>query len=82
MEQHPYRGLAVVLSFIFPGLGQIYNLEIGKGAGFMCAYVVSWALTCVFIGWLFLLVVWMWSVNDAYQFADRGNTDAVGEKEE
>ncbi len=55
MEQHPYRGLAVVLSFIFPGLGQIYNLEIGKGAGFMCAYVVSWALTCVFIGWLFLL---------------------------
>ena len=70
MEQHPYRGLAVVLSFIFPGLGQIYNLEIGKGAGFMLSYVVSWALTGVFIGWLFLLVVWVWSVSDAFQVAD------------
>jgi TM2 domain-containing membrane protein YozV len=76
MANHPYRGLAVVLSFIFPGLGQIYNQEFGKGIGFVFAYIISWALTTIIFGWLFLIIVWIWSMVDAYQFVDIRIDDA------
>ena len=33
--------IAVVLSFFWPGLGQIYNGEIGKGIAFLIAAGVS-----------------------------------------
>lgn len=71
MVNHPYRGLAVVLSFLLPGLGQIYNQQFAKGARFIIAYVISWALTLIFVGWLFLVIVWIWSMVDAYQFTGR-----------
>ncbi len=77
-EQHPYRGLAVVLSFVLPGLGQIYNQEFGKGAGFILSWMVSWALTPAILGWPMLIAVWIWSMVDAYQFAERTN---LGEPE-
>lgn len=73
MAQHPYRGLAVVFSFLLPGLGQIYNQEVGKGVGFILAYIISWALSYIVVGWFFLIVVWVWSMVDAYQFAGRVN---------
>jgi len=35
--------VALILSGVFPGLGQLYNREWGKGAGFMLAgLVLSW----------------------------------------
>ena len=71
MANHPYRGLAVVLSFLLPGLGQIYNQQFAKGARFIIAYVISWALSFVVIGWFFLIVVWIWSMVDAYQSTGR-----------
>ncbi len=70
-DQHPYRGLAIVLSFILPGLGQIYNQEFGKGASFILSWMVSWTLTSVVLGWPLLIAVWIWSMVDAYQFAER-----------
>jgi len=67
MANHLHRGLAVVLSFLLLGLGQIYNQQFGKGARFVIAYVISWALSFVVIGWFFLIVVWIWLMVDAYQ---------------
>jgi len=67
MANHPYRGLAVALSFLLPGLGQIYKQEFGKGAGFIIAYIISWALSAIVVGWFFLVIVWIWSMVDAYQ---------------
>jgi len=42
--------IAVVLSFFWPGLGQIYNGEIGKGILFLIAAGVSAGLMWVLIG--------------------------------
>ena len=71
MANHPYRGLAVALSFLLPGLGQIYNQEFRKGTGFIIAYIISWVLSFVVVGWFFLVIVWIWSMVDAYQSAGR-----------
>jgi len=73
MANHPYRGLAVVLSFLLPGLGQIYNQEFRKGTEFIIAYIISWALSFVVVGWFFLVIVWIWSMVDAYQSAGRAS---------
>ena len=80
MAQHPYRGLAVALSFLLPGLGQIYNQEYGKGTGFIIAYIVSWALSFIFIGGLLLVIVWILSIVDAYQSSGKTNSKAKTEK--
>mgnify|MGYP001073911199 CR=1 FL=1 len=71
MANHPYLGLAVALSFILPGLGQIYNQEFGKGVRFIIAYIISWALSFIGIGWFLLVIVWVWSMVDAYQSTRR-----------
>jgi len=71
MSGHPYRGLAVALSFLLPGLGQIYNQEFRKGTEFIIAYIISWVLSFVVVGWLFLVIVWIWSMVDAYHSAGK-----------
>jgi len=50
-----------VLSFVIPGLGQLYKGRIGRGAAFFCGTVAG----------LFLFVfpgvgVWLWGIIDAY----------------
>jgi len=71
MASHTHRGLAVVFSFLLPGLGQIYNQQFAKGARFIGAYIVSWALCPIVIGWVLLVIVWIWSMVDAYRFIGR-----------
>ncbi|MBA7505009.1 hypothetical protein ES705_02307 [subsurface metagenome] len=71
MVNHPYRGLAIVLSFLLPGLGQIYNQQFARGTRFIIAYIISWALSFIVIGWFFLVIVWIWSMVDAYQSTGR-----------
>lgn len=66
-------GLAVVLSFFISGLGQIYNGQIAKGLAFIVAYGISWLLTFVVIGWLPLLIFWIWGMMDAHKSAERIN---------
>lgn len=64
--------LSLVLSFVFPGLGQIYNGETDKGI----LFVLSGAVICL-MALLFLAVlaagagVWVWSMVDAYKIAER-----------
>ena len=43
-------GLAAVLSFLIPGLGQIYNGEVGKGILIIIVQVVNALLMMVIIG--------------------------------
>ena len=65
--------LAVLLSFLLPGLGQIYNDQAQKGIYFLVAAVVSSILIVLLIGLLTTPVIWIWSMVDAYQVADRKN---------
>lgn len=68
-------GVAAVLSFFITGLGQIYNGQLAKGLMCVLAFTVSWGLTSILIGWLFLLPLWVWGIFDAYRTAERLNRD-------
>lgn len=58
--------VAMLLSFFLPGLGQIYNGDVGKGIGMMVGF---WILIWIGIG----IVFWIWSMIDAYQSATNIN---------
>lgn len=58
--------IALLLSLLIPGLGQIYNGDVGKGVAFMIGFLV---LVWVGIG----IVFWIWAMIDAYQVATNIN---------
>ncbi|KJS73326.1 MAG: hypothetical protein JL56_11500 [Desulfotomaculum sp. BICA1-6] len=68
MQKNP--GLAAVLSFLFIGLGQIYNAQIGKGLLLFGGAIVSGFLTMVIIGFILLPVLWLYGIYDAYKTAN------------
>ena len=59
--------LAVILSVIFPGLGQIYLGLNQKGILFIVGYIISAVLILLLIGFLLVLVVWIWALVDVVQ---------------
>ena len=77
--------IALILSGVFPGLGQFYNRQLRKGAAFLVAGVVlSWLLgraiptdsllliqpeARLIIPVCVLLIVWLWSIIDAWRGA-------------
>lgn len=63
------EGLAAILSFFLPGLGQMYNGEISKGVLLMIIQVVNIILMFVIIGLFTYLLVWGYSIVDAYTTA-------------
>ena len=81
------RVVALVLSGIFPGLGQFYNRQPAKGAiGLAAGAVLSWLagramptdpLALDQAGFVLfgplsaLLIVWTWSIIDAWRAAGR-----------
>ena len=56
--------LAVILSVLLPGLGQIYLGLDNKGALFLIAYVVSAILILLFIGIILVIILWIWALVD------------------
>jgi len=70
-------GIAAVLSFLFVGLGQIYNGQIGKGVLFIILGVVCVALMFVLIGFIAYPILWIYGMYDAYKTADRINRGQV-----
>ncbi len=63
-------GIAVVLSFLVPGLGQIYCGKIGLGIMFILFAVIFAALSIFLIGVPLYLILWVYSMYDAYQTAE------------
>jgi TM2 domain-containing membrane protein YozV len=61
--------VAVLLSFLIPGVGQFYNGDSKKGAIMLGAWFVSVILTTVAVGIVGIIVVWIWSMVDAYKVA-------------
>lgn len=73
--------LAIILSVILPGLGQIYLGLDNKGAIFLIAYVVSAILILLLIGFLLVIVVWIWALIDTIISANALNrVDEVKDK--
>ena len=66
-EKNPV--FALVLSLIFPGLGQFYNNQNKKGIILIIAFLVSWVLMFILIGFILILIVWIFGMYDAYSTA-------------
>lgn len=67
-------GMAAVLSFIWTGIGQVYNGQIGKGIAMALIQLIFVILSFAVIGIPFMLVMWVWGIYDAYQTAERINS--------
>lgn len=66
-------GIAAVLSFLFVGLGQIYNGEIGKGILFIIIGVICVLTVFVLIGFILYPLFWIYNIYDAYDTAKKIN---------
>lgn len=65
--------IAAILSFIFPGLGQLYNGQTHKGISFIIAYIVSAVLIIILIGFILVILVWIWSLIDVIKSTEAIN---------
>ena len=70
-------GLAAVLSFFIPGLGQIYNGQIGKGIKFTIIGVTLALSIAFLVGIILYPIFWAYNIHDAYSTAKRINTGQV-----
>lgn len=66
-------GLALLASFLVPGLGQVVNGEIGKGIVFLVAYLVAIVSVVLVIGFVLVPALWVWAMVDAYRSARSWN---------
>lgn len=71
-------GVAAVLGFLIPGVGQMYNGQFGKGALFLLVNVVNGLLVFAYgIGFVTGLLWAIFSAWDAYRAAEASNRRAV-----
>ena len=59
-------GVALLLSFLICGVGQMYNGQVGKGFLMLIGCVALWF---ALLGW----IVWIWAMVDAYTTAKEMN---------
>ncbi|MBA2375887.1 MAG: DUF5683 domain-containing protein [Actinomycetota bacterium] len=71
-------GLAAVLSFFIPGVGQIYNGQILKGIILIVIGLINAALTVILIGYVTHVITVIYAVYDAYKTAERINARRGG----
>ena len=61
--------VAVILSFFIPGLGQFYTGQLIKAILLFIAACVFGFLSTILIGIPFYLIIWLYSMYDAYTVA-------------
>lgn len=66
-------GIAAIASFFIPGLGQIYNGQIGKGIMFIILAIIFGILIIAIIGIVLLPLFWVYNIYDAYKTAEKIN---------
>lgn len=62
-----------MLSFLWAGLGQIYNGQIGKGIAFIFIQGICALTMYIVIGYITTPIVWIWGMVDAYSSANKIN---------
>jgi len=75
--QQKNPGIAAVLSFLFVGLGQIYNGQIGKGLAFFVLGIVLAMSMFIIIGLILYPIFWIYTIYDAYNTAKKINTGEI-----
>jgi TM2 domain-containing membrane protein YozV len=74
---HKSTGVAVLLSLLLTGAGQVYCGRVGRGVAFFCGAVFSWITLFFLIGFLLLPAVVIWAAVDAASLANRHNAMLV-----
>lgn len=70
---HKSGGIAVLLSLLLTGAGQIYCGKVGRGIAFFFAAVFAWVTLFFIIGFILLPAVVIWAAVDAANLANRHN---------
>lgn len=65
--------LSAILSFLFPGLGHLYLGLNKKGISFIIAYIVSAILILLLIGFVLVIIVWIWALIDSIKSTEAIN---------
>ena len=68
-------GVAALLSFLIPGIGQMYNSEISKGVIF---FLAGWIVFIPVVGWIVRLGLSIWAAIDAHKVALAWNEQQAG----
>ena len=71
------EGFAAVLSFFITGAGQIYNGQLMKGVLLFVFQLFNLLLSILVIPMIFLIVVWIYGIWDAYSTAKKINTSIL-----
>lgn len=66
--------LSAILSFVFPGLGHLYLGLNRKGVSFIIAYIVSAVLVFLLIGFVLMIIVWIWALIDSIKSTEALNS--------
>ena len=74
--------VAVVLSFLWAGLGQIYNGQIGKGILFIILYGLCALSMYIVIGFFTTPLVWIIGMVDAYSAANNINLQLAQQQQQ
>lgn len=61
--------LAAICNVFIPGLGQLVQGRIIPALIFFIAMAISWGLVIVLIGYLFVPIVYIWSIIDAAKYS-------------
>lgn len=69
--------VALILSFLFPGLGQLYNNQNRKGVILIIANVISLILCLLLVGVILVLLIWIYAMYDAFMSANAINNGEV-----
>lgn len=81
--------VAALLSFLIPGIGQIYNQQTTKGAVFIAVYLIGWTVTYILmyvcVGFLLVPIMvgfWIVAIIDAAMIGQKiVNGQQIGEWE-
>lgn len=65
--------LALILSFIIPGVGEIYTGKVGKGLALLLLAIIAACLILFVVGFIMYPIVWIYSMVDSYKLAKEYN---------
>ena len=72
VKEEKNAGMAAILSFFFPGAGQAYNGETGKGIGIIIGTTIGF-----FIFVFPAVLVWFYGIYDTYTTAQKMNKGEI-----
>ena len=73
MMNQKSEALALILSLIIPGVGEMYAGKVGKGVIILLLAILSAALIMLLIGFIMYPIVWIYSMIDSYNLAKQYN---------